>query len=169
MIRIETLGIYIPKVFVHIKPFNNIKDVLSMFPCCYKRSFSANFNIKDGAHNNILRWGGIMGELMKVAKFHKTLMYNPSIFSDYKIVIENKFFMGVLKYEISLDTDFHEDGYKGKITIKTGQPSSDWGTTYLACEKEIENLVRHMYYDIGLTETQKYCQEYSKYADFGHF
>lgn len=166
MIRIETCGgFYLTEVYVHIHPFNNINDVLGLFPYCYKRAFSANFNIKDGAHNNVLRWGGIMCELMKVAKFHKTLMYNPSIFADYKIVIENKLFMGSLKYEISLDTNYHENGYKGKITIKTGQPSQSGGGTYLACENEIKDLVRHMYYDIGSTETEKHCKEYSRFAD----
>ncbi len=165
MLKIETSGCYISNIHVHIRPFNNIKDVLGLFPFSYGRYFEANFNIKDGAHNNILRWGGIMGELMKVAKFHKTLISNRAIFSDYKIEIENKFLMGSLKYKISLDTSFHDDGYKGKITIKTGQPSTEWGTTYLACEKEIENLIRHMYYDIGLIETEKHCQEYSRFAD----
>ncbi len=106
---------------------------------------------------------------MKVAKFHKTLMSNRSLFSDYKIKIENKLLMGSLKYKISLDTNFRENGYKGKITITTGQPSTEWGSTYLACEKEIENLIHNMYYDIGLSETEKYCKEYSKFADIEHY
>lgn len=169
MLRIETVGIHLSNVHVYIRPFNNIGDILSLFPFSYGRYFEANFNIKGGAHYNVIRWGGIMGELMKVAKFHKTLMANRSLFSDYRIKIENKLLMGSLKYKISLDTNFHENGYKGKITITTGQPSTEWGSTYLACEKEIENLIRNMYYDIGLSETEKYCKEYSKFADIEHF
>jgi|GEM_PF-2206794 hypothetical protein len=165
MIKIETIGMYISNIHVYIRPFNNIKDVLGMFPCSYNRAFSANFAIKTGTHNSVMRWGGIMNELMKVAKFHKTLIYNPSIFSDYKIIIENKLLMGSMKYEILLDTNFHENGYIGKITIKTGQPSSEWGATYLACEKEIINLVRQMYFDIGFAETDKLCKKYSYFAD----
>lgn len=165
MLRIETIGVHIYKVHVHVRPFNNLKDVLSMFPFSYGRCFEANFNIKDGAHNSAIRWGGIMGELMKVAKFHKTYIYNPSLFSDYKVVVENKIFWGNLRYKISLDTSYHVNGVKGKITITTGQPSSEWGGTYLACEREIENLIRHMYNDIGLTETEKHCREYSRFAD----
>lgn len=165
MLKIEIPGFNILKIHVYIHPFDNIKDVLGLFPFSYGRCFEANFHIKDGAHHSILRWGGIMGELLKVAKFHKTLMCNRAIFSDYKIEIVNKFLMGSLKYTISLDTSFHDNGYKGKITIRTGQPSTGWGATYLACEKEIENLIRTMYYDIGLIETEKHCQEYSRLAD----
>ncbi len=165
MIRIETAGWYVSNIHAYIAPFSKIQDVLSMFPCTYDKSFEANFNIKSGTHNSPTRWGGILYELLKVAKFHKTYLYNPSIFSDYEIEIENKLFWGALKYKISLDPTYRNNGKKGKIKIITGQPKTDWGTTFLACESEIADAVRRIYEDIGLTATNTICEDCKTYTN----
>ena len=163
MLRVKSspLGLYYTsyEAFVSIAPYTNFKDALRLFPLGDR--ITASFK---GGHNNN-RWNGVMQECLRFAKFIKTYRNSsPEQLKDYEIVEELKFLWPHTKNEIIIDRNFHDNGKKAKITIKTGATNIAGGA-YFACENDIKELIVKMASELGINEAQKKCEYWSAFAD----
>jgi hypothetical protein len=106
-----------------------------------------------------------MQECLRFAKFIKTYRNSsPEQLKDYEIVEELKFLWPHTKNEIIIDRNFHDNGKKAKITIKTGATNIAGGA-YFACENDIKELIVKMASELGINEAQKKCEYWSAFAD----
>jgi len=154
-------GAYYSKynVSVSISPYTIFEDAIRLFPI--NDRIAASFK---GGHN-INRWDSVMQECLMFAKFVKTYRcFSSEQLKDYEIIEDVKFFWPSTKNEIIYDRNYHTNNKKAKIIIRTGA-ESNLGRAYLACEKDVKELIEQMVREIGIYEAQKKCEYWSNFAD----
>ena len=150
-------------IYIHIAPYRIFEDAVKLLPCY--GSLSANFNPKSFNGHSVIRWGGLIDPCMRFAKFILTYINSPSEqIKDYEIVEVVRLFMSKDKYEVSIERNYNKNGKKHKITIKTGAVDKYGRPVYCPID-DMKSIIEKMVYEIGITEAEKLCQNYSRFAD----
>jgi hypothetical protein len=158
MFTVEAIGCTIIP-HVNIIPYNNMEKVIGILPLGGR--FSVDFDQKTFVGHSRIKWGGVLHEYLKMAKINKTInSLRSQGYGDYEVVIENKFFWNGTKYEIIFDRNYHNNGKKGKFTVKTGSES-----TYLACDDAMKEVINQMAWEIGYPDSKKHCDYSARLAD----
>lgn len=150
------------KAFVSIEPYDNIEDTLSMFS---QRSISAEFRTSDYIATNQYRWGGIIFDCVRVAKFLASYeKHYPELSKKIEIKVEHKLFWNIDKFEIEFKRAHGNWGEVKGIVIRTGYDVSS-NYVHFDCIEKLRKLVVKMAEEIGTDKALEHCRDISRIAD----